>query len=186
MLVPLMVVVGCKSGNTGNAANAKDSSQTIPADPAGDASDNAPFNADCPTSNTIAFAKTKFVTHAGLGFGAFHRYLYKPYKAGTFKSGAKGRTMGFVKGGLAALFVKREVRLAIEDVKASPALCKALAAPLANVGNSISGAWSRLKNGDSKGIDDINSSISSIESTSSADGAPIREDEDANLSSRPK
>ena len=49
---------------------------------------NRPVDASCPTSNTIAFAETKFVLHSGLAFGAFHRYLHKSHKAGTSKKGA--------------------------------------------------------------------------------------------------
>jgi hypothetical protein len=87
----------------------------------------------CPTSNTVAFAKTKFVLHTGLAFGTFHRYLYKPFKAGGFSKGAHGRIVAFVKAGATVLFIKREVRLATEDVKANPTLCKAIAVPLSKL-----------------------------------------------------
>ena len=123
--------------------------------------------------------------HSGLAFGAFHRYLYKPYKAGTFKKGAKGRITGFVKGGLAALFIKREVRLASEDVKANPTLCKAIAAPLKKIGDSVQASFDKLKKGDSSGIDDANSLISNVESSSSKGGVPIAENENADLTSTP-
>lgn len=58
----------------------------------------------------VKFAKTKFVLHSGLAFGAFHRYLYKPYRAGTFKKGADGRTKALVKGALAAAFTANELK----------------------------------------------------------------------------
>ena len=32
-----------------------------------------------------SFAKTKFVIHAGLAFGAFKHFIYDPWKAGDFK-----------------------------------------------------------------------------------------------------
>jgi hypothetical protein len=60
----------------------------LPSDPSGNQTDAQPIDQSCPTSNTKSFAKTKFVLHAGLAFGAFHRYLYKPYQAGTFNKGA--------------------------------------------------------------------------------------------------
>src|SRR5882757_115478 len=133
-LIPLLVITGCGKGaqtGTASAASASASSDTaVPADPSQSAADAAPIDESCPASNTIAFAKTKFLAHTGLAFGAFHRYLYKPFQAGTFKKGASGRITAFIKGGLAALFVKREIRLASEDVKANPTLCKAIAAPL--------------------------------------------------------
>jgi hypothetical protein len=186
LLVPVTVLVGCKSNNTSSSAPAdSDSSQSLPADPAQSSSDSAPFDASCPTSNTTAFAKTKFVAHAGAGFGAFHHWIYKPYRDGKFAKGAHGRIRAFVKGGLAALFVKREVRLALNDAKANPTLCKAIAAPLANIGNSISGAYDKLKGGDSSGIDSVNSNISSVENSSNAQGDSIKEDDNPNINKVP-
>jgi hypothetical protein len=135
LLLPLLVIAGCGGGThsatTPPASASAAADGALPADPSGSAADAAPIDEGCPTSNTIAFAKTKFLAHTGLAFGAFHRYLYKPFQAGTFKKGASGRITAFIKGGLAVLFVKREIRLASEDVKANPTLCKAIAAPWA-------------------------------------------------------
>lgn len=132
-------------------------------------------DATCPTSNTTAFAKTKFVTHAGLGFGAFHRYLYKPFRAGAFAAGHKGRVLAFVKAGGSALFIKREIRLASEDVKANPALCKAIAAPLAGLGNTVTGALDKLKSGDASGMTAAQTAVGAIEAKASGAGNPITE-----------
>lgn len=187
LLLPLVVIAGCgPKSNSASGPSTGASSTALPADPAQSASDAQPVDTSCPSSNTISFAKTKFVLHSGLAFGAFHRYLYKPFKAGTFQKGAKGRIGAFIKGGLAALFVKREVRLASEDVKANPTLCKAIAAPLAKVGNTVQSAFDKMKGGDSSGITDVNSAISSVEGTSSKGGVPITEDENADLTSTPK
>jgi hypothetical protein len=179
VLLPLLLV-GCGPKNSSQAGG-----DTDPADPAGTSADAAPIDESCPTSNTISFAKTKFVLHTGLAFGAFHRYLYKPYKAGTFKKGADGRITAIIKGGLAALFVKREIRLASADVKANPTLCKAIAAPLGKLGDTVQAAFDKLKGGDPSGIEDANGAISSIESTSSKDGVAITENENADLTSTP-
>jgi hypothetical protein len=177
------VVAGC-----GPAAAVSPSGPTTtaaPADPSSSASDATPVDATCPATPTTSFAKTKFALHAGLAFGAFHRYLWKPYRAGTFGKGASGRVTAFVKAGLAALFVKREVRLADEDVKADPTLCHAIAAPLASIGNDVQGAVDRVRGGDGSGIDGIDSAISSTESAAGRDGAPITEDENPDLTSTP-
>ena len=53
------------------------------------------------TVPNVHFAKTKFVLHMGLAFGAFHRYVYKPWKSGSFSSGAKGRVKAILKAGTA-------------------------------------------------------------------------------------
>src|ERR1700761_3508894 len=91
------------------AAGCKSSTSAAPAGgaPAASASSAAaaPSTAApaCP-AQASGFAKTKFTAHAALGFGAFHRYIYKPYRAGTFRSGAHGRLTTFAKAALAALF----------------------------------------------------------------------------------
>ena len=189
LLLPLLVITGCgKGGSSGTtAANASSSADgAVPADPSGTAADAAPIDSSCPATNATSFAKTKFVLHSGLAFGAFHRYLWKPYQAGTFSKGAKGRITGFIKGGLAALFIKREIRLASEDVKANPTLCKAIAAPLAKVGDTVQAGFDKLKGGDASGLTDVNSQISSISGSSAQDGVPITENDNPDLTSTPK
>lgn len=143
---------------------------------------NSAGGSACPTSNTTPFDKTKFVLHAGLAFGAFHRYLYKPYRAGTFTTGTKThRVLTFTKAGAAALFVKREVRLASEDVKGNPTLCKAIAAPLASLGDNISGAVTKLKGGDASGLSSDNGLVSQVEKSATGGGAPITENQGATV-----
>ncbi|TSE00837.1 hypothetical protein FOS14_06555 [Skermania sp. ID1734] len=181
----MLVLTGCSKSNN-NSASSSASGTSIPADPSESSGDAAPIDQSCPTSNTTSFAKTKFVAHSGLAFGAFHRYMWKPYQEGTFKKGAHGRIAAFVKGGLAALFIKREIRLASEDVKANPTLCKAIGAPLAKLGDTIQSAFDKLKTGDASGITDANSTISSITSSSKKDGVDITENDNPDLTSNPK
>lgn len=185
LIIPVVLLVGgCGHKQAPTGTNAS-SSESIPADPSGDAGDAAPIAQTCPAQATTSFAKTKFVAHSGLAFGAFHRWLWKPFQAGTFKKGANGRITAFVKGGLAALFVKREVRLAATDVQADPTLCKAIIAPLDKLGDTVQAAFDKLKGGDASGITDLNSSIGSIESTSQKDGVAIQENENADLTKKP-
>jgi hypothetical protein len=190
LLLSLWVIVGCGPNTasvgapaTSSAGSAQDGA--IPADPSESSADAQPIDESCPSSNTAAFAKTKFVLHSGLAFGAFHRYLYKPYQAGTFKKGGSGRIAAFIKGGLAALFIKREIRLASEDVKANPTLCKAIAAPLGKIGDTVQAAFDKLKSGDASGVTDVNSQISSVEGTSNKDGVAITENDNPDLTATP-
>lgn len=186
LIIPVVLLVGgCGHKQSTTAANGTASSDSLPADPSGNASDAAPITQTCPDQATTSFAKTKFVAHSGLAFGAFHRYLWKPFEAGTFKKGAHGRVTGFIKGGLAALFVKREIRLATTDVQADPTLCKSIIAPLDKIGDTVQAAFDKLKGGDASGITDLNSSIGSIESTSQKDGVAIQEDENADIAKQP-
>ncbi len=57
----------------------------------------------------VRFAKTKFVFHAGLAFGAFHRYIYKPFRAGSF-SRPLSHKKALLKAAVAALFVATRSR----------------------------------------------------------------------------
>jgi hypothetical protein len=176
LVVPLTLVVflaaGCKSSSVGATGSGPSASSIVSA---------SAVPTSCP-SEASGFAKTKFVTHAALGFGAFHRYIYKPYRAGTFRSGAHGRISAFIKAGLAALFIKREVRLAGDAARNSPALCKLILAPLRTVSESVQAAVSKLKQGDASGVGAIQSSISKVESGASSQGATITENDNAPLS----
>ncbi|MFP5019314.1 hypothetical protein [Pseudonocardia phyllosphaerae] len=197
-LLSVLVVAGCgssgssssSSGSSGSSSSSQGANVSddgdAPPDPEEKGADAAPINEQCPTENTKSFAKTKFVLHSGLAFGAFHRWIYKPYKAGTFQKGAKGRVTAFIKGGLAALFIKREIRLASEDVKANPTLCKTISAPLAKVGNKAKDSLTKLKSGDTSEVEDLNSSIGAVKGGSAKQGAEIKEDENADITSVPK
>jgi hypothetical protein len=98
------------------------------------------------TTKTVAnihFAKTKFVLHMGLAFGAFHRYIYEPYKSGAFSSGAKGRVKAILKAGTAALFAVHELATAREDALSDEHLrplaekVEALLGRLTHLGSSL-------------------------------------------------
>ena len=170
LLAAALLATGCSKSSTTSSTSVAGGGAGTPA-----GSNAAAAPGTCPTSNTTSFAKTKFVLHTGLAFGTFHRYLYKPFRAGGFSKGAHGRIVAFIKAGATALFVEHELRLATEDVKANPTLCKVLAAPLEKLGAGITGVVSKLKSGDSSGITDANSQISTLTSQSAAGGAPISE-----------
>jgi len=175
----IFLAAGCKSSATSatagsTIATSASTSSTAAASPAVAAT-------ACP-AQASGFAKTKFITHAALGFGAFHRYIYKPYRAGTFRSGAHGRLSAFVKAGLAALFIKREIRLAGAAAQNSPALCKVVLSPLRTVSETVQTAVEKLRGGDASGIGTIQNAISQVESNASSQGASITEDQNAPLS----
>jgi len=52
---------------------------------------------------------------------------------------------------------------------------------LAKVGDTISGAVSKLKGGDASGITDANTSIDGIKSSSASHGVTVKEDPNPNL-----
>jgi hypothetical protein len=97
------------------------------------------------TVPNVHFAKTKFVLHMGLAFGAFHRYVYKPYKAGAFRSGAQGRVKALLKAASGAVFAVHELKTARDDALSDSHLrplaekVEGLLGKLASLGASLKG-----------------------------------------------
>src|SRR5450756_2516705 len=174
----MFLAVGCKSSGT-SAAGGSTTATSAPASGTSAANPTVAATA-CPTEAS-GFAKTKFIAHAALGFGAFHRYIYKPYRAGTFRSGAHGRLVAFIKAGLAAVFIKREIRLAGAAAQNSPALCKLILSPLRTVSETVQAGVDKLKGGDASGISAIQNGISQAESGAASQGASIAENLNAPL-----
>jgi hypothetical protein len=122
------------------------------------------------SQSTTSFAKTKFVLHAGLAFGAFHHFIYKPYKSG----GLHG--FGLIKAGLAGLFAYHEVKLALADAQSSPLLSK-LVSPLTALQGKLQDLGTKLKGGnvDQTAIESTNTQVGTTGAASSAAGQPITE-----------
>ncbi|MER5812857.1 hypothetical protein ABT143_32530 [Streptomyces sp. NPDC002033] len=92
------------------------------------------------------FAKTRFVANAGLAAGATYQWIIKPYQAGKFKKGAKGRTFALVKAGLAGAFAYNRLKAASENAKGDPLLSKAMGPLTAGIA-SLKGLGSKLRKG---------------------------------------
>ncbi len=126
------------------------------------------------TTSSTKFAKTKFALHAGLAFGAFHRYIYKPYKSGAFSGGLFHRKLTTVKAGLAAAFAYHELKLALADARGSAILSKALS-PLLALQTKLNGLTSSLKDGkvDAASLESANTDTSSIAQAGQQAGQPV-------------
>jgi len=113
-------------------------------------------------------AKTKFVLHAGLAFGAFHRYIYKPFK----KGGLHG--FGLAKAALAGVFAYHEIKLALFDAQSSP-LLKRLVSPLTALTAGLLALGNKLKGGksDGKAIESTNSRVSSAAAAARGAGQSV-------------
>jgi hypothetical protein len=94
LAVSLLAATGCGDDEkvvTGTDASGATTTRTVP---------------------NVRFAKTQFVLHTGLAIGAFRRWIYRPWKAGTLQKGADGRTAALVKAAAAGAFTANELRLA--------------------------------------------------------------------------
>lgn len=71
----------------------------------------------------IRFAKTKFAAHSGIAAAAFYRYIYRPFRAGSFKKDAPGRRKALLKAAASAAVAIHELRVAEKDARCDgPAL----------------------------------------------------------------
>lgn len=128
-LVPAaFLAAGCGNDTkvvTGTASNGQQTTRTVP---------------------DVKFAKTKFVLHTGLAIGAFRRWVYKPWKAGTFKKGANGRTAALVKAAAAGAFTANELRLA-RNAALSDDKLRGLGDKMGTLTDTAKGLIPGLKNG---------------------------------------
>ena len=159
--VLLLAVASCGSSSSSSSASS--------------AAGSAPSGGATSTTSTTRFAKTKFVLHAALAFGAFHRWIYKPAKAGTLRHPFE-HPLTAAKAALAAAFVYHELKLALADAQADPTLSK-LVAPITALQDkfhSLSGSAksSGVSASDAGGLD---GAVSSIKSQAASAGQAITE-----------
>ncbi len=126
------------------------------------------------TAEKQKFAKTRFVANAGLAAGATYQWIVKPYRAGKFKKGAKGRTFALIKAGLAGAFAYNRLKAAAENAKGDPLLAKAVAPLTAGI-ESLKGLGSKLRKGQAGDgdIDAFDSVISNVKEAGQSAGATV-------------
>ncbi|MBW8481947.1 hypothetical protein [Actinomadura parmotrematis] len=174
VLLATLVGAGACGGGSKDAAPVGNTGSAVAA--SGTASGSA-SPAACPSEATAKLAKTRFVADAGLAFGAFHRWIYKPYQAGTFKSGADGRTKAIVKAAAAGAFALNRLNAGRKMVNADPTLCKALKQPLDAAWNKISQLTGKLKSGDvdPSEIGAVGGALDALKSQASQAGVNIKD-----------
>ncbi|GAC1629315.1 MAG: hypothetical protein NVS4B2_11300 [Chloroflexota bacterium] len=125
------------------------------------------------TSHPAAFDKTKFLFHLGLAFGAFHHFVYKPYKAGQLNTHHK---LNLVKAALAAAFTYHEVKKAYQTAQGSNSkTLKLLIAPLNGLAGGFNALSTKIRHGDASGAESLNTQTSGYESLAGKNGYSISE-----------
>src|SRR4051812_37065666 len=138
-------------------------------------SPTASASSTCPTTATKSFAKTRFVLDTGLAFGAFNQWILKPYKNGSFKSGANGRKTTIVKAAAAGLFAINRLKASSKLVSADPTLCKYLKAPFAAMTAAINNAVNKLKSGDTSAITGAGAALEGLRKKAQDAGVNIQD-----------
>ena len=138
LILGLMIMFGgataCSSSGTSTNA-ATSASQSASA-----------ANASCAQAGTRKIPKTRLLADLGLTYGAFQRYLYKPYRAGAFQKGANGRTKALIKAGLATAAIVKLLSNASKNAAADPTLCKYVP-NINNIKSSLSSLVGKVKDG---------------------------------------
>ena len=106
----------------------------------------SPSTGTCAKAGTRKIPKTRLLADLALTYGAFHRYLYKPYKAGTFHKGASGRTKAIIKAGLASAAIVKLLSNAGDNAAADPTLCKYVPS-IDNIKAGLASLVSKVKGG---------------------------------------
>lgn len=175
MLLPL---AGCGGGTKNRqeaqppAAAAPNTTTTAPG-----AYGQTATPATCPTKSTRKFAKTRFITNAGLAAGTFKRYIYTPFKSGAFSAGAPKRKRSIVKAGVAAVFAFDQLRRAKTNAQADPTLCKVLIGPIDKLSASMHDLAGKLKGGtaDPGEIDGVGGGIEAFRKDAGGAGAGFQD-----------
>ena len=108
--------------------------------------------ASCAKAGTRKIPKTRLLADLALTYGAFHRYLYNPYKAGSFHQGANGRTKAIIKAGLASAAIVKLLSNAGKNAAADPTLCK-FVPNIDNIKSSLSNLANKIKGGTASSTD---------------------------------
>ncbi len=149
LLMTLTAACGTKTtpdAGSGAVANPSAASSDSSTNPSMNPSTMASASGACAQAGTRSFQKTRMVADLALAYGAFHRYLYKPYQAGKFTKGASGRTIAIIKGGLAAAAIAKLVNNAAANASADPTLCKAVPS-MSSIAGQVGGLGSQLAGG---------------------------------------
>jgi len=149
LVMGLMILMGgiaaCHSSNSTQAA--PPASQTVSS-----AGSQTATPASCASVGTRKIPKTRLLADLALTYGAFHRYLYKPYQAGTFRKGAHGRTTAIIKAGLATAVIVKLLSNAQQNAAADPTLCKYVPS-MGNIKASLSTLAAKIKGGSATSSD---------------------------------
>lgn len=130
----------------------------------------------------VHLAKTKFVIHAGLAFGAFHHWISGPFRKGYFSHPLRHK-LAVAKAIAAGLFVRHEVGLALKDARSSRFLSKVVL-PLAAVGTAALAIRAALRAHhapSTASVDRADSNVNRAEAASRDAGQPITETTPAHI-----
>ncbi|HEY6795346.1 MAG TPA: hypothetical protein VI248_11765 [Kineosporiaceae bacterium] len=181
LMVALALLVGgtgCGGSRGGSTASPTSAVAGAPTATSAQAVTSGTGAAPAGSPSTGACQKARFALHAGLAAGAVHRYLWKPYQAGTFAAGAPGRRTAMVKAALAGAFAAHELKVAVGDIRGCPSAQRLVTTVEQTMGQA--GALvPALRSGtaDPATLGTLNGAVSSVESQARSAGIDVKEQE---------
>jgi len=143
----MVVVLSCGVTACGSSGKSTPAATSTGQAASGTASGTASAaSGSCASAGTRKIPKTRLLADLALTYGAFHRYLYKPYKAGSFAKGANGRTKTIIKAALASAAIIKLLSNARENAAADPTLCK-FVPNMDSIKSSLSDLTGKIKDG---------------------------------------
>ena len=123
----------------------------------------------------VKFAKARFVLHTGLALGAFKKWIYDPWKAGTFSQGAQGRKKAIAKAALAGAFTLSQLKEA-RDAALSDDQLRGLGDKLSSTIGLVTAFIPGLDKGNisASQIIALAGAFAGIKALAAKDGAPVK------------
>ncbi len=120
-------------------------------------------SASCTTVGTKSVPKTRVLADLGISAGAFHRYIYKPIKSGSFTGATKASKVAIlVKGAVAAGAIAHFLGNAIDNARSDATLCKYVP-NMTQIKTKLTAMGSQLRGGNTSQVDSTNSSFSNLQ-----------------------
>jgi hypothetical protein len=167
--VALTVCCALLAGSTAWAAPQSVGQHTTPAVAVAD-----PTPSPTTSAEKQKFAKTRFVANAALAAGATYRWIWKPYKEGKFKKGAKHRRSTLLKAALAGAFTYNRLKAAVHNAEGDPTLSKALD-PLNKAITDLKDLPNKLRKGDGSAAKSFDDTIDKVKDAAKSAGAPVKD-----------
>jgi hypothetical protein len=168
-LIALLVILFAGVTACGSSSKSTQAATSTSQPASGSAAQSAsPSSGSCASAGTRKLPKTRLLADLGLTYGLFHRYLYKPYKAGTFHKGASGRTTAIIKAAVATAAIIKLLDNAGKNAAADPTLCKYVP-NMENIRSSLSGLTGKIKDGTATSSD-VNGTSSLFDQLKNATG----------------
>jgi hypothetical protein len=126
----LLVLLLCLTLTGAVAACGKSSSSSSAAAPTATGSASAGSSASagpasCSQVGTRRIPKARVLGDLAISAGAFHRYIYKPIRSGTFSSqSAPRKALTLAKGAVAAAAIYHFMGNAVDNARSDPTLCR--------------------------------------------------------------